>query len=169
MENYGLTKFQIKQTHDKIKFNKEFMHSNGIQLDNKIIPFADFVANSYMNADRYIAELQHRAWSIYEYAEQRGLKNIFLTITLPTEWHSKKTFKGRLINNKKFGGRKYITTIKNKSDNKKYKFLNAYISQNIPFIDPIMDFSNTIDKYTPRNASKQLSKLLKKLFDDRKL
>ncbi|MBA3025737.1 MAG: replication endonuclease [Sulfurimonas sp.] len=167
MENYGLTKFQIKKAHDKIKFNKEFMRSNGIQLDNKIIPFADFVANSYMNSDRYIAELQHRAWSIYEYAEQRGLKNIFITITLPTEWHSKKTFKGRLINNKKFGGRKYMTTIKNKSDNKKYKFLNAHISQNIPFVEPIIDFSNTIDKYTPRNASKQLTKLLGKLFNQR--
>ncbi|MDD2790034.1 MAG: hypothetical protein PHU40_05140 [Sulfurimonas sp.] len=161
MTNYGLTKYQIIKAKDKVNFNKDFMQSNGVQIDNKIIPFADFVANSYMNSDRYIAELQHRAWSVYEYATEKDLKNIFFTLTLPTEWHKKKTFKNRLINNKKFGGRKYITTIN------KIKFLNCKVIQNIPFIEPILDFSDTIDKYTPRNASKELSKLLKKFFDDR--
>lgn len=167
MTNYGLSKYQIKKANDKVLFNKEFMLNNGVQIDNKIIPFADFVSNSYTNSNRYIAELQHRAWSVYDYAKQKNLSNIFITLTLPSHWHSKKSFKGKLINNKKFGGRKYITTIENKFDNKKYKFLNAHISQNIPFVEPILDFSNTIDKYTPRNASKQLSKLLKKFFDDR--
>jgi len=41
------------------------------------------------------------------------------------------------------------------------------VIQRIPFIEPILDFSNTIDKYTPRNASIELSKMLKKIFDDR--
>lgn len=161
MENFGLSEYQIQKAKDKVIRNREFMQSNGIQLDNKMIPFADFVANSYINADRYIAELQHRAWSIFDYATERELKNVFITLTLPTEWHSKKTFKGKLINNKKFGGRKYITTIK------KIKFLNAKVIQNIPFIEPELDFKDTIDKYTPKNASKELSKLLKKFFDDR--
>jgi len=161
MTNYGLTNYQINKAYEKLKYNKEFMSRNGIQLDDKLIPFADFVANSYINSDRYIAELQHRAWSIYEYAEEKNLKNIFLTLTLPTEWHKKKTFKNKLINNKKFGGRKYITTIK------KIKFLNCNVTQNIPFIEPILDFTDTIDKYTSKNASKELSKLLKKFFDDR--
>jgi len=85
--NYGLTKQQIKKANDKLIFNKKFMTGNGIHLDNKIIPFSDFVANSYMNADRYIAELQHRAWSIFDYSKERDLKNIFITLTLPSIWH----------------------------------------------------------------------------------
>ncbi|MDP2750445.1 MAG: hypothetical protein Q8O89_06450, partial [Nanoarchaeota archaeon] len=161
MTNYGLTKQQIKKANDKLVFNKKFMTDNGIHLDNKIIPFSDFVANSYMNADRYIAELQHRAWSIFDYSKERDLKNVFITLTLPSVWHPKKTYKGRLITNKAFAGRKYITTIN------KIKFFNCKVIQRIPFIEPILDFSNTIDKYTPRNASIELSKMLKKIFDDR--
>lgn len=161
MKNYGLTKHQIQKAKEKLIFNKDFMLSNGIQLDNKIIPFSDFVANSYMNADRYVAELQHRAWSIMEYAQERDLQNIFFTLTLPSKWHKSKTFKNKLIKNKKFAGRKYITSIN------KVKFLNCKVSQNIPFIEPILDFSETIDKFTPRNASKELSKMLKLLFNER--
>jgi len=159
--NYGLTKQQIKKANDKLVFNKKFMTDNGIHLDNKIIPFSDFVANSYMNADRYIAELQHRAWSIFDYSKERDLKNVFITLTLPSIWHPKKTYKGRLITNKAFAGRKYITIIN------KIKFFNCKVIQRVPFIEPILDFSNTIDKYTPRNASIELSKMLKKIFDDR--
>ncbi len=161
MTNYGLTKHQITQAHKKLKFNREFMEHNGIQLDNKFIPYADFVSNSYMNSDRYIAELQHRAWSVFDYAKEKGLKNIFITLTLPSHWHKMKTFKNRLIKNKKFAGRTYICIIN------KIKFLNAKVIQNIPFLEPILDFKSTIDKYTPRNASKELSKMLKRLFDDR--
>ena len=171
MKNYGLTDWQIKKAHDKVRFNKDFMLNNGIQLDDKIIPFADFVANSYINSDRYIAELQHRAWSIYEYAQERQLSNIFFTLSLPSQWHPMKTINigkpnEKLVFNPKFGGRKYIkvTTIQKKE---KYQFINAHVMQQVPFIEPILDFSHTIDKYTPRNASKQLSKMLKRLFYDR--
>jgi len=161
MEKYGLTDYQIESAKDKLQFNTEYMNSNGIQLDNKFVPYADFVANSYINADRYVAELQHRAWSIYEYAEDRRLKNIFFSLTLPSKWHPKKTFKKKLINNPKFAGRKYICTIN------KIKFLNAHVVQKVPFIEPELDFSQTIDKYTPRNASKELSKMLLKILKDR--
>ena len=161
MKTYGLNKYQISKAHDKLKFNKEFMQSNGIQLDDKIIPFADFVSNSYINADRYVAELQHRAWSIYEYAEEKNLKNVFFTLTLPSEWHPQRTVKNKLVFNKKFGGRKYLFKLKG------FEFLNCYVVQNVPFIEPILDFSQTVDKYTPRNASKELSKMLLKLFNER--
>jgi len=161
MNNYGMTDYQIESAKDKLQFNKEYMRANGIQIDDKFVPFAKFVANSYVNSDRYIAELQHRAWSIYEYAEDRRLKNIFFTLTLPSVWHAKKTYKGRLVNNPKFGGRQYICKIN------KVRFINAHVIQRVPYIEPELDFSQTIDKYTPHNASKELSKMLKKLWDDR--
>ena len=168
MKNYGLSSYQIDKAKKKLQFNKEFMASNGIQIDDKIVPFADFVSNSYMNSDRYIAELQHRAWSVFDYAKDRDLKNIFITFTLPTEWHEtkqkSKVDKTRIFN-KKFGGRKYIK-IKTKQGNN-YNLINAHASYKIPFLDVDLDFTNTIDKYTPRNASKELTKMFKKIFDDR--
>ena len=114
-----MSKYQINKANDKLKFNKEFMQSNGVQVDNKIIPFADFVQNSYTNADRYIAELQHRAWSVYEYAKDRDLKNIFFTLTLPSKWHpmkQKSKINKTMVFNKKFGGRtKILITTKQKN------------------------------------------------------
>ncbi|MCK9492427.1 MAG: replication endonuclease [Sulfurimonas sp.] len=169
MKNYGLTKYQINKAFDKLKFNKEFMHGNGVQIDNKFVPYADFVSNSYMNSDRYIAELQHRAWSIYDYAKERNLENIFFTLTLPSHWHEMKQKSKKdktMIFNKKFGGRKYIKVI-TKDTKLKYSFINATVLQNIPYLEPILDFTDTTDKYTPHNASKELSKMLKRFFDDR--
>ena len=165
MRTYGLNTYQIDKANKKLEFNKEFMRSNGIQLDDKMVPYSDFVSNSYMNSDRYVAELQHRAWSVFDYAKEKDLKNIFITLTLPSKWHQMKTKRGKLIFNKKFGGRKHIyvhTTLKNK-----YKFFNAKVIQNIPYIEPELDFLTTVDKYTPRNASKELSLMLRKLFNER--
>jgi len=154
---------RLQKAKYKVKANKAYMKSHGIVLNNKIIPFSDFVANSYINSDRYIAELQHRAWSIYEYAKSQHLQNIFVTLTLPSKWHPMKQKSKNdktLIFNKKFGGRNYITEIN------KIKFLNCHVKQRIPYIEPILDYSNTRDKFTPKNASKELTKLLKKIFDD---
>jgi len=168
MNTYGLTEFQIEQAKSKLYKNLDFMKSNGIELDGKFVPYADFLANSYINADRYIAELQHRAWSMFEYAKSRRLSNIFITLTLPSEWHPKKTYRGRLIKNKKFRGRKYLFHGKHPVTGKKYSIFNAYATPpKLPFIQPELDFSQTIDKYIPRNASKELSKMFKRLMDDR--
>jgi len=150
--NYGLSEKDIEKAKYKIKSNKAFMRDHGIMLDDKIIPFSDFVSNSYVNSDRYVAELQHRAWSVYEYAKKRDLQNIFFTLTLPSKWHKQKTFRGRLVNNKKFGGRYIITTIKHPISGLKIKLFNTQVN---------------IDRYKPRNASKELSRLLKRFFDDR--
>ena len=170
MKNYGMTEYQINKAREKLEFNKDFMSSNGVQIDNKMIPYADFVQNSYTNSDRYVAELQHRAWSVYEYAKNRDLVNVFFTLTLPSKWHpmKQKSKKDKtMIFNKKFAGRKKIL-IKTKDKNN-YEFFNAVATPVLPFKEHLfdLDFSTTIDKYTPRNASKELSKMLKRFFDDR--
>jgi len=166
-ENYGLTTFQRDYALKKLHKNIEYMNDNGITMDGRFVPYAEFVQNSYNNADRYIAEVQHRAWNMFYYARENDLVNLMFTLTLPTEWHPmkrkyphSKTDK-TMIFNKKFGGRKYITKING------YKIMNCIVLQNIPFIDPILDFS-PIDKYSPRNASRMLSKMLKNgLFNSR--
>lgn len=148
---YGMNENMIEKAKYKIKSNKAFMKSHGIVLDSKIIPFSDFVSNSYINSDRYIAELQHRAWSIYDYAKNKSLSNIFLTLTLPSNWHSHKTFKDKLINNPKFGGRPYLADIVHPLTGAKLKLLNS---------------KENIENFTPRNASKELSKMLRKIHNE---
>lgn len=168
MKNFGMTEYQISKARKKLEFNKDFMSSNGVQVDNKMIPYADFVQNSYTNSDRYVAELQHRAWSVYEYAQSRDLDNVFFTLTLPSKWHfmKQKSKKDKtMIFNKKFAGRKYIKVYTKQKNN--YTFINAHVIQNIPFLEPSFDTSETVEKYTPRNASKELSRMLKRFFDDR--
>ena len=166
MKNYGLTTYQREYALNKLHKNIEYMNHNGITMDGRFVPYAEFVQNSYNNSDRYIAEIQHRAWNMFDYARENDLENIMFTLTLPTEWHpmkrkypKSKTDK-TMIFNQKFGGRKYITKING------YKLMNCIVSQNIPFIEPILDFS-PIDKYSPSMASKELSKQLKRFFDDR--
>ena len=152
---YGMTETKIKKAKHKVKSNKAFLNSHGIEINNSIIPFAKFVSNSYINADRYIAELQHRAHSIHDYAKKQNLCNIFLTLTLPTEWHPMKQ-KSRtdktLVFNKKFGGRKYITKINHPVTGELFTILNTQFNK---------------DKFTPRNASKELSRMLKKIQETR--
>ncbi len=159
MKNYGLTSYQRDYALNKLHNNIEYMNDNGINMDGRFVPYAEFVQNSYNNSDRYIAEVQHRAWNMFDYARENDLVNLMFTLTLPSVWHpmkrkypkSKTDF--TMIFNKKFGGRKYITRING------YRFLNCIVSQNIPFVEPILDFS-PIDRYSPRNASKKLSKML---------
>lgn len=151
---YGMTETKINKAIYKIKCNKAFMSSHGIYLDDKIIPFKDFVSNSYINSDRYIAELQHRAWSIYEYAQRKDLSNVFLTLTLPSEYHpmkQKSKTNKTLVFNRKYGGREYITKIVNPLTGEILKLLNT---------------KENIEKYQPRGASKELSSLLRKLQNE---
>ena len=108
MENYGLSNHQIKFAKLKIEKNKKFLYDNGVHVDNKIIPFSDFVCNSYMNSDRYIAELNHRAWSIYDYAKEKDLKIYFSLLLCPLFGTLKKLLKRKLVNNPFFGGRKIL-------------------------------------------------------------
>ena len=152
---YGMTDKKIEKAKYKIKCNKAFLKSHGIVLDNKIIPFSDFVANSYINPDRYIAELQHRAHSINDYAKRKGLSNMFLSLTLPSVWHPMKQKSKNdktLIFNKKFGGRAYITKITHPVTGEVLKLLNT---------------KEMIKKYQPRNASLELSSMYKKIQDTR--
>lgn len=160
---YGLTDQMVLFAKNKVDVNRFYMREHGIFIDDKIVPFSDFVQNSYINSDRYIAELQHRAWSIYEYAKERNLVNVFLTLTLPSNWHpmrKKSVYSDELVFNKSFSGRKYIAKFAG------YKFLNADVINKIPLLKPKLIFSN-IDKFSANSGSKELSRLLKKLFDSR--
>ena len=89
IETYGLDKNDIKRAKAKIDKQKLFLQKHYIRVGTKDIYLCEFTKNAYINSDRYIAEVNHRVWSLYNYANNNNLKNIFLTITLPSEYHPK--------------------------------------------------------------------------------
>jgi len=106
---YGLTNDMREFALDKIKRQKKYLSENGVEILGQSFRLIDFFKNSFINPDRYIAEVNNRVSSLYRYAKERKLKNVFLTITLPTEYHQKKGIyhpkTGKLIkvvNNPKF-------------------------------------------------------------------
>jgi hypothetical protein len=119
---YGLDKYKRQETIKKIELAKYFLRSNYIIYLGKKTPLIDIVRNAYNNTDRYIAEINHRVESLNNYAQFYNLKNMFITITLPSEYHPK---------------------IKNKYKNPKYK------------------------GFTPKEASKQLTKMFTALQNTR--
>lgn len=150
---YGLTSSDIHFAKAKVEKNKSYMISHGIQVDGAFIPFSNFVNNSYMNSNRYIAEISNRVHSLTDYASSRSLVNVFFTLTLPSVWHPTRTIRnGKRVSNPRFGGRNFLCILKNPINKQKIKIYNTYENKN---------------KYIVKNASKQLSKQLKKLFDDR--
>jgi len=106
---YGLTSKDIDFVYKKIENQKDFLYGNYIENAGEKIPLASFFKNSFINPDRYIAELQHRVWSLVEYAQSKELKNVFLTLTLPSQYHKKKTLgNGKVIDNPKFAHRNIV-------------------------------------------------------------
>jgi hypothetical protein len=130
---YGLNENQRKITLKKIEDQKFFLDNNLLTFGDKTIALTDMVKNSFINSNRYIAEINNRVFSLYEYSKQRNLKNIFLTLTLPSEYHKKRTIK------LKNGQKKLI--------------------RNNNFIDD--------EAHSPKQASKQLSKMFKRILDQR--
>lgn len=100
---YGITKELRKFGLEKIKKQKNFLNSNFFQIGNENIPMSLLVKNAYHNSDKYIAEVNQRVYSLFHYANNKGLKNIFGTITLPSKYHKYKTLpNGRLVKNPKY-------------------------------------------------------------------
>ncbi len=87
---YGIDKKTKNFALSKLKKQKDYLNSNFMTLDdNTQVPLSAFVKNAYNNSDRYIAEVNHRVYSLHDYAISKGLVNIFLTLTLPTQYHPK--------------------------------------------------------------------------------
>jgi hypothetical protein len=107
MIDYGLTEFDREFTLNKLKYQQQYLSETFYDTGFSKIPYALFFQNAWHNSKRYIAELNHRIYSLNKYADERGLKPIFAVLTLPSEYHRKKTIrlknaKKKLIKNRKF-------------------------------------------------------------------
>jgi hypothetical protein len=89
---YGLHKFDYKRVEEKIKKQTQFLKSTYLYdyRDKIKIPLSKFVISSNHNPNRYYAQIQNRVHTLISEAEEKNLVPLFLTITLPSEFHEMK-------------------------------------------------------------------------------
>ncbi len=146
---FGITSKSRKLALNKVDNVRLFMDNNFIEIGGKTFAYSQFCKNSFINSNRYIAEINNRVNSLFNYAQVRDLKNVFGTLTLPTEFHRLKTLKsGKKVTNKKYGGRKILFICKHPITKKKIKFDNPEENR---------------EKHYPKQAVKVLTKMFEKI------
>lgn len=92
---YGLTLYDYKQVQEKIKNQNSFLEYNYIydKISSSKIPLKDLVISANHNPSRYHALIQNRINTLSNEAKEKDLKPIFMTLTLPSEYHKYKTNK----------------------------------------------------------------------------
>jgi len=105
--HYGLNKSNLDEVQTKLKNQKSFLDLSFIydRINKTHIPLADLIISPYHSPTRYYSEIQNRVNTLEKIAKQRGLKPLFMTLTLASEYHRcKTTKKGKLTPNPKFNG-----------------------------------------------------------------
>lgn len=106
-KHYGLSYRNLLHVQKKLGEQKQFLNYSYIydRINRNAIPLADIVISANHSPHRYYSEIQNRVNTLTKVAEQRGLKPLFMTLTLPSEYHiAKTTKKGTLIANPKYDG-----------------------------------------------------------------
>ena len=104
---YGLTKDDLNMCQLKIKRQNDFLKYSYIQnnLTGQQFSLKDCIISSNHNPKRYYGEIQNRINTLEKEATNAKLTPVFLTLTLPSEFHAMKTTKtGKLITNPKYNG-----------------------------------------------------------------
>lgn len=105
--HYGLSKTDVFQVKEKLKLQKSFLKNSFLydKINNQTIPLSELLISAYHSPERYYAEIQNRVNTLENIANQRGLKPLFMTLTLPSEYHRYKTTRnGKIIKNPKYNG-----------------------------------------------------------------
>lgn len=109
--HYGLSKNDLECTQEKLKKQKQFLDYSFIydRIMRTKIPLSDIVISANLAPQRYYAEIQNRVNTLTTIAKERALIPIFMTITLPSEYHPQKQIKygknkGKLVDNPKYNG-----------------------------------------------------------------
>ncbi len=103
---YGLTKKQLELNETKLMLQRRFLNLS-ILYDKQtanMIPLRDLVISANHSPHRYYSEVQNRVNTLTGEAERKGLVPIFMTITLPSEYHPFKLVNKKPIINPKFDG-----------------------------------------------------------------
>lgn len=102
MDQYDLAKVK-----EKLRNQNNFLQFSYISNDQtgQVFSLKECMISSNHNPDRYYAEIQNRINTLDREATESGLTPVFLTMTLPSEFHSMKHgSNGNLIPNPKYEG-----------------------------------------------------------------
>ncbi|MBV5278120.1 MAG: replication endonuclease [Campylobacteraceae bacterium] len=105
--HYGLSPIDLSIVKEKLRNQKSFLNCSFLhdRINKTLIPLADLVISVYHSPERYYAEIQNRVNTLETIAKKRDLKPIFMTLTLPSEFHKFKTTKsGKQIKNPTYNG-----------------------------------------------------------------
>lgn len=107
---YGLSESDYLEVKEKIRKQNCFLEYNYIydKISSSHIPLKDLVISANHNPNRYYALIQNRINTLTNEAKENGLEPIFMTLTLPSEFHKMKMDKQTkaLIENPKYN---YVT------------------------------------------------------------
>jgi len=104
---YGLNQIDYNKVQKKLKQQRDFLQYSYLydRINKNSIPLKDLVISPNHSPNRYYSEIQNRINTLTKVAKQKGLKPLFMTLTLPSEYHQYKTTKqGKLISNPKYNG-----------------------------------------------------------------
>ena len=103
---YGLTKKQLDVNETKLMLQRKFLNLSVLydKQTSNMIPLRDLVISANHSPHRYYAEVQNRVNTLTGEAERKGLVPIFMTITLPSEYHPFMLRNKKLLTNPKFDG-----------------------------------------------------------------
>lgn len=104
---YGLTADDLKVAKAKIKAQSNFLDFSYIKNNSTGQKFSlkDCIVSSNHNPHRYYGEIQNRINTLEQEATNAKLTPVFLTLTLPSEFHKMKTTgNGKLIKNHMYNG-----------------------------------------------------------------
>lgn len=155
---YGINKKIREETLKKIQKQRDFYEKfhfdfNKI-IDGKLqkvpVKMIDLVKSPIFNQNKYIAEIQERVNSLNNYANLNNLKPLFITITLPTEYHKYKTLSnGKIVKNPNFAKANELKKLKKSKKPLTPEIEEKYNEKN----------------YSPNEGAKYLSKVFKKMID----
>lgn len=101
---YGLYEDDLEDVVEKLRQQNNFLNFSYIvnDLTGQSFSLKECVVSSNHNPDRYHAEIQNRINTLEREAIEAGLTPVFLTMTLPSEFHEMKMSHGELIPNLKY-------------------------------------------------------------------
>lgn len=90
--HYGLNEYDFAQVQFKLDKQKAFLQNARLydNISQKYITLDTFVMSANHNPDRYYAQIQNRINTLSDEAKEKKLEPVFITLTLPSEFHKQK-------------------------------------------------------------------------------
>jgi len=166
--HYGLTQKQLEMTEQKLDLQRRFLNLSILydKITGNMIPLRDLIISPSHSPHRYHSEIQNRIHTLTEVAEQKGLVPLFMTITLPSQYHPFKLVDKKLVPNPKYDGTPHTHILyyvpKDAVERVKKAFKRLYPQKGNDIQSGLRSAAAYVMKYInktlPRSKAKRLSK-----------